>query len=288
LSKQQKIEELTERLLTLRDQKDKVSVEADKQAEKRDKLNEQFKELRSEISLLKNERDKFNENVKWLKQRRTELKEKIHEKIKELNKLKQEAKNLAEERPLRNHKALQEEFESLEWRIQTTSLSLKEEKELVEQVKQIEMQLNVYRKLTQKNQRILELRTELKTLDSEGKQCHEELTKIAQESQGIHEKMLTKIEESKKTKAEADALHQIFVQTKENLKPIRDEISEILVQISQLKAEMRVEEEKEKKRNEETLRDALEKQAREKLRRGEKLSWEEFQILAEEGMGAQD
>jgi uncharacterized coiled-coil DUF342 family protein len=45
---------------------------------------------------------------------------------------------------------------------------------------------------------------------------------------------------------------------------------------------------KQKKESEDTLRQKIEEQAREKLKRREKLSWEEFQLLAEKGMTSQD
>jgi len=51
---------------------------------------------------------------------------------------------------------------------------------------------------------------------------------------------------------------------------------------------MREEEEKEKKQSEDELRQAIENRAKEKLKRGEKLSWEEFQLLAEKGISTQD
>jgi uncharacterized coiled-coil DUF342 family protein len=100
--------------------------------------------------------------------------------------------------------------------------------------------------------------------------------------------MLTKVEESKKIKAEADSLHKAFVQAKEKLKPVQDEMTVTAIQIKQLKGEIREEEAKGKKQSEDAVRDKLEQQAREKMKRGEKLTWEEFQILAEKGMGAQD
>jgi uncharacterized coiled-coil DUF342 family protein len=55
-----------------------------------------------------------------------------------------------------------------------------------------------------------------------------------------------------------------------------------------LKDRIGQEESMEKTRNEEAMRKEIEKQAREKLKRGEKLNWEEFQILAEKGFGTQD
>lgn len=288
LSKHQKIEELNQKLSGLKDEKDRLLAEADNCAEKRDKLNEHFKELRTEISTLRNERDEANEKVKWLKQRRSELKTKIHEKIEALKKLNQEVKMLAKKEPTEGYKALQGEFEDLEWKIQTTTMSLDEEKELVERVKQIELKLSVFRKFEQIDKKVNQLRAEVKALDTEGKQCHEKLTTIAQKSQETHQKMMTKIDDSKKIKAEADNLHRAFVQTKEKLKSLQDDMTLTLIQIKQLKGEVHEEEEKEKKHGEEAIRNRLEQQAREKLKRGEKLTWDEFQILAEKGMGAQD
>jgi uncharacterized coiled-coil DUF342 family protein len=100
--------------------------------------------------------------------------------------------------------------------------------------------------------------------------------------------MLARIEESRKTKASADAVHQSLMQAREKAKRIREDIVGIVKQIRCLKDKISQEENIEKTRNEETMRKEIEKQAREKLKRGEKLSWEEFQILAEKGIGTQD
>lgn len=100
--------------------------------------------------------------------------------------------------------------------------------------------------------------------------------------------MLERIDESKKLKTEADAFHRLFLETKEKMRPIQDEFSKVSNHVKQLKDDLREEEEKERKHGEEALREKLEKQAREKLKRGEKLSWEEFQLLGEDGVKAQD
>jgi len=288
LSRQQTIRELEQKLSVLREQKDKIDAEADEWAKKRDKLNERFRNLREETSKLRAERDAANEVVRNLKTNRSELKARIHGKIDELNKVKQEAKTLVEKKPPRSHQVLQKEFETLEWGIQTTPLTVQEEKEIIEQVREIEIQLIIYRKLARADQRILELRTELKALDAEGKECHGRLSETAKRSQELHEKMLLKIEESKKTKTEADSLHRVFIQTKEKSKQTRDEMNSLLAKARQLELEIRGEEAKERKQNEATLRDKLERQAREKLRKGEKLTWEEFQMLDEKEVDTED
>jgi uncharacterized coiled-coil DUF342 family protein len=69
---------------------------------------------------------------------------------------------------------------------------------------------------------------------------------------------------------------------------VEDDVLELTTQIKQLRGEIRVEEEKERKQDQDALRETLERQAREKLKRGEKLTWEEFQLLAEKGISTQD
>jgi phosphoserine phosphatase len=282
------IEELTQKLCTLKEQKGRIDSEAYEWAAKRNKLNDQVKNLQTETQRLRAERDRINEKVRELKQQRNETSEKIHEKTEEIRKLGQENKDLAKRKPSRSHQALQKEAESIDWRIQTSSLTSEEYKELVEQVKQLETQLAVHKKLEQFNQKIFELRAEIKALKTTNERRHQQLTDNAQESQQIHRRMLEKIEQSKKLKADADNMHKQFVEVKERTKPLQEEIAVIANQLRLLKGEIQQEEQKERQRGQEALRETLEKQAREKLKRGEKLSWEEFQLLAEKGVASED
>jgi uncharacterized coiled-coil DUF342 family protein len=288
LSEKQKIEELNKQLSILKEQKAKIDAEANELGEKRDKLNQQFQGMRIDAQKLRDGRDGANEEVRKLKEERNEMKMGIHEKIQELRGLREEAWSMAKRKPPRSLQSLQEEFESIEWKIQTTHLSLEDEKILIEHVKQIETQINVHKKLGQINQKIADLQAQIKTFEARSELCHERLTAIARKGQENHQKMLARIEESRKTKASADAVHQSLMQAREKAKRIREDIVGIVKQIRCLKDKISQEENIEKTRNEETMRKEIEKQAREKLKRGEKLSWEEFQILAEKGIGTQD
>jgi uncharacterized coiled-coil DUF342 family protein len=282
------IEELTKKLSALKEQRDKLDGEAYEWAERRNELNDKVKNLRDGILKLRAERDRINDQVKELKQQRNNTTTRIREKIEEMKKLNQESRALAKKRPSRSHQALQKEVESVDWKIQTTSLTLQEDRELVGQVKELEAQLNVYRRLEQLAQKILELRKEARALRSENGLRHQKLTKNAEESQEIHRNMIGKIEDSKKYKIEADVMHKRFLEVKEKARPVEGEMMGLANQIRQLRAEIRVEEEKERKQDQDALRETLERQAREKLKRGEKLTWEEFQLLAEKGVTAED
>jgi uncharacterized coiled-coil DUF342 family protein len=283
-----KIDELMDRLSSLKSEKEKLDAETDKCAEERDKLNDQFRIFREQIFELKRARDEINDKVREQKQQRENARAGIRGKVEEIKRLQQEAKVLGRKKPARSLQSLQKEVDAVEWKIQTTSLDLKEERELVGKVKELEVQLVVYRKLEQVNRKKLELQADVRVLNTKVELYHKNLVEAAQKSQEIHEKMLKKVEESKNLKAEADRLHTLFVQAKEKTVPLRKEIAETAALMEQLMSELREHEKRQKEKSEETLREKLESQAREKLRRGEKLTWEEFQLLAEKGIKAQD
>ncbi|HYB68800.1 MAG TPA: hypothetical protein VEC97_04560 [Candidatus Acidoferrales bacterium] len=282
------INELTQKLAPLGEQKGALDDEADRLAEKRNRLNEKMRNLRAEIQELRSERDHANEKVKELKQQRNTTTATIREKIEEIKKLRLERHDFSKKIPSRSHRALEEEVKNIDWKIQTSSLTLQEEKDLVGKVKALETQLDVHRKVEQLERKIDALHAEVKNLQAERERCHEALTAYSQKSQEIHAKMLTKIEESKKTKIEADGAHKRFVEAREKTKPLREEIATISCKIRQLESQVREEHEKERKQSESLLRQTLENKAMEKLRKGEKLSWEEFQLVAEKGSQSED
>ena len=285
MTEQQKTNEITgitQQLAALREQINNANTETQKHVEKRDKLNEQFKKLRQEIRELKNERDNLNEKVKTLKQHRDEAHGKISANIEEIKMHNQKIAELKKKTPKESRRGLQKEFEDIEWKIQTTPLDMQEEKRLIEDVKQLETQLNVYKKIDQHVKKIAELRKELETLETKAKAAHQELTEKAKKSQEIHAKMIAKISESKGIKGEADSLHGAYIQAKEQVRPLHEEIKTLTEQKRKLQASVREEDEKRKKSVEQALKEKLGSQAKDKLQRGEKLSWDEFKLLADD------
>jgi len=291
LSNQQKIrtiEEIKQKIFALREQDSKLNAETRELAEKRNRLNDQFKGLRLEILAFRNNRDKLNETVKELKQQRENSKVRVREIVIGLKELGQKIEILNTKKPIRGRQILQKELEDIEWKIQTTPLSLQEEKKFIEKVKQIETQLNTYKKLAQLNLELAKSQAELRVLETKSDDYHAEMTETAKKSRDAHAKMLEKIAEAKKIKADADCLHALYLKTKEKAKHLQKEIAEVSNKIRSLEEEVRKEKATEKTRAEKVLREKLEKEARERLKRGEKLSWEEFQLLAEKGAETQD
>jgi uncharacterized coiled-coil DUF342 family protein len=287
--KPSEIATLNQQIDSLDKQAEEAIVETRKLIEKRDKLNEQSKQLRQETRDLKAERDTINEKVHALKSQRDETRTTFHEVIDEIKAAREKIAGLKKKTPKRSHSDLKKELDDIEWKIQTTSLDKEEEKALIENVKQLEIQLSGYKKIERQLKKIADLEQGLRKIEETADKLHSELSDLAQESQKTHQKMLAKIYEAQKIKTEADSLQAAYIQTREKIKPLNEERRKLAEQKRQmyesqrqLQASQRQLDDASRKTAEQALKVKLESEAREKLQRGEKLSWNEFQLLAED------
>ena len=271
-----------------------------KYVEKRNQLHEQVRKSRDEINQMKIERDALNEKVKLLKEQRNLIRIKATPIMEEVKAIDEKIAELKKTVPHVNHRALQEELDAIEWKISTTSFDLKEEKRLVGEVKELEIQLKGFKKIDKKHQKIKELISQRKIFDAQADVFHKELTDLAQKSQELHTKMIEKVNALKKDKAEADSLHQAFVKAKEQNTLWYEQIKQLIDQNRGLRvtvreydlakrkeedAKRKVEQEKWKEAQaqrvikEKEIKEKIGSEAREKLQRGEKVNWDEFQFM---------
>lgn len=297
----QQIEAINKRISTLKEDLNKARQDITKHIETRDKLNDKVKGLRQEIIEIKKERDQLNVNVKTLKIQRDEARTQMAPFLDEIKTHNQRIKELKEKASGKNRQQLKKAFDALEFKIATTSLDTHEEKRLIEQVKNIEIALNVYKKVDLYNKKINEIKTELKTFQDKADVSHNQLTENAKKSQELHSNMLTKFEEMKKIRDEATNLHLQFLLDRERIRAMQEEIGKSMDQRHRLFGMRRgqfqerqkqyeekqkqieaakAENEKQKKAKEIEIKEKLGSQVKEKLQRGEKLDWREFQLLA--------
>lgn len=276
------LERISRQLSVLREQVDNANDGIRGYVEKREKLNEKFKKLRQVIHEFKKERDNLNAKVKTLKEQREKARTEIKTRIEDIKVHNEKIAELKNKTMRENRRDMQKEFDDIEWKIQTTPLDMREEKRLMDRVKQLETQLSVHKKIDQHIKGISERRREIASFEENADAVHKELTEIAEKSQDIHAKMMDKIVESKDIKAEADGLHSNYVQAKEQIRPIREEIKKLIEKKRKLQIAIRKEDDEKKKNVEQALRERLGSQAKEKLHRGEKLSLDEFKLLVDD------
>jgi len=283
------------------------NAEIKKDIEKRNQLHEQVKKARDEINKMRTERDTLNEKVKVLKQQRDAIRTQVAPIMVEVKAIKEKIDELNKHLPRISQRTPQEEHEAIEWTISTTSLDLHEEKRLIDQVKAIEIQLSGYKKIDNQNKKINELYNRKKVFDDQADVFHKELTETAKKSQDLHTQIVEKTNVMRREKAEADGLHHAFIRTKEQNNLLYEQIkllvnqsigirSEIEEQYDARRQEYRIRrqqddtrrKEEEAKRKDEQAQRAIKEQAikekigseaREKLQRGEKVSWDEYQLM---------
>ena len=280
---EQRIEELYRRLNVLKAERDDLNKKAQTWAERRNRIHEEIRKIRLLIRDLKQRRDSLNKEVKHLKAiRKVEL-ERRDEILREIRELRKERNRIAAGKPPRSQSYLENQIKRIEWKIQTEPLPLDAERKLIDQIKILEAQLEVYRRIGSINNKIAELRKEADKLKAEAFNYRSRILEISAESQEFHAKMLKRIEEAKELKAKADEMHQRYAENKEKVKAINLEIKKTLGEIRSIRELLKSEEEKERRRRESDLQRQTEEKALEKLKRGEKLTFDEFKILLEKG-----
>ena len=291
----------------LKKQIGEANAQIKKYVEKRNQIHDQVRKSREEINKIKTERDALNEKVKLLKEQRDLVRVKATPIMDEINALDEKIAELKKDLPRVSQRELQEELDAIEWKISTTSVDMQEEKRLVGEVKELEIQLKNYKKIDKRHEKIKALLVQRKVIDAEADVFHNELTELAKKSQELHSTMMEKLNALKRDRAEADSLHQAFVNAKDQNILWYAQISELIGQSTSIRTanreqslgrraedearrneeQARRREEQAKRKEEQTQRAVKEKEikekigaeAKEKLQRGEKVNWEEFQFM---------
>ena len=284
----------------LKEQTRENNAQIKKFIEKRDELHNKVKKTREEVDKLKTERDDLNQKVKQLKQQRDAVRINVEPIMAEVNSLHDKIDALKKNLPRISQRELQKELDAIEWKIATTTLDLKEEKRLVDNVKELETQLIGYKKIDIKHKKIRELIEHRKTFDAQADVYHKELTELAKRSQDLHALMMEKVSSMKKDRIEADSLHQAFIKAKEKNNLVYDQIRELISQSTGLRASIREQyhtrrkedeakrkegeakrkqEQEERAIKEQAIKEKIGSEARQKLNRGEKVSWDEFALM---------
>ncbi len=286
--REREIDKLEKELLALKEREAKADTEAHEWSKERNRLNAQAKSCRSKIRTLKVMRDGMNWKVRMLKLARNNIEDEIRHSRAQMRLLRQRAMVLADKEPQERLEALQGKVDQTEWSIQTESLSLDEEKELVDYVRQLQGQIDTHKKIELNRKNMLELQAELKAAETRRSSCHKELTTTADRSQEVHAEISETVMELNGIRTEATDVHKNFLLARDQVNVLRDKITSTFAQILSLRRAIKKEEELARSVKEAAMKEKARDQAKAKLNRGEKLTWHEFQIAADEGETTQD
>jgi len=267
----------------LRAERGRLNGQARKLAQERNGLHGEAAKLRSEAQSLREKRDDLNSEIQQFKILREEARKDYFTKIDDLRELRKKIKEVMANKPRRSARSLEDEIKAIEWKIQTESPSLNEERKMVNIVKALEGQLQVYRERKRIADKIDVLENEVKRLNDKALAHRERTLELAQQSQGFHGKMVEKLTRMRELRAKANELHKEYISYQEKAKAVHSKCLDIMGQIKAIRDEIRRKEERETVKLQACLKERLTKEALAKLKRGERLTFDEFKILAEQG-----
>jgi len=276
------INALRESNVRLIDQREALNRKARELLDERNKLNEEFKRLVAEVKSLKARRDELNRKVKELKASRDVAREAALAEKERLEKLKDRSLKISERMNGNPRKAV-EEFNRLEWKVQTTPLTPKAEKELIRRLKELEAQVLVAKKAEDLRYKIVGTQATIGGRRLQAQSLHEQMTKVVEESEVIHKKLVEVAASASAVKAEADKAHAGFVEAFRGADDAHRQYVTNLVKIRELRQQIAVSGPLGKLRKAQEVREKLEKSGAEKLEQGKRLSLEEFKALMEKG-----
>jgi len=228
-----------------------------------DTPEQRLEELERQLDTLRAERDRLNEEaLKWAGKR-----DLLHEKTK---KLRLEARSFRDDRDELN--AAVHQLKTLREEVRTERLAK------IDQLKTLRKEAK--EALSYRPSRSSQsLENEIAAAAS----YNEKISEMAEQSQRYHEKMIDRLENARKLNTEADNMHRRFVELKEEERALHMKYSEASEKAKALRDRARQEEKEKRVKQEADLRKELEAKALSKLKRGEKLTFDEFKILAEQG-----
>lgn len=269
----------------MREERNSLNRKAKRWLDEKRGFLRQIDELRREVRGHRQRRDEVNSLVKGLKQKLENLRAEAAKEWERYLEIKREAEKLRLTVPTSEKKA-RKVFEDLEWKIQTTPFNHEEEKMLVEKIRELEAQIATHNRRSEKVRKLKEVSMKAEDLKDEGRRIRAEIVEKAKKSQIHHEKMVETLKAVDGLVAKASEAQQRFLEAKAKADEAHSKLLEALDRRRALEKDLKQFNENYSAR---MLKKALEvredkgRQAEEKLRRGEKLTFEEFQILLSKG-----
>jgi uncharacterized coiled-coil DUF342 family protein len=257
-----------------------IRKEMDEAAKRRDDLNGEVKSLSEDVKKLKAKRDELNSRVRELKIKRDELRAQAVDKREALSKVLEQTQQMSEQ--VKGSVAdLYKQINSLEWYIQTNPLAPKTERSIIAKISALEFDLAKHKGLRSVKDKLLQLKVEVGALRLQAQSTHSELTRVAEESEKVHNAMQELAKSMIVKRKEADAAHAEFLQKSQTRREAVDNLRVNLERIEQLRSKIGQAKESPRLKGEK-LKSKYKEAANEKLRTGGKLSFEEFQALMED------
>lgn len=290
---QAKRERLNQQAHRLREQRDRLNDETKRHAGKRDELNAQVRGLVERANGHKAKRDASNQKVREAKVKRDELNKAAHAKVEALQALRKERGGGHHDTGIPLPK-LRAEIKHLEYQQQTTVLTPKKEKELIELIGAKLKELKAREAAYTESADTKTAYEEMKAAKAAAEEAHAQVTALANDAQSEHDSMVKLFAEADGLRKLADAEQQEFVRHKVEADKIHREYIDTVTSareldrvVQALRGQTPTTDHREQRERGEQAPTAQERADAddifEKFRKGEKLSTEDLIALQKGG-----
>lgn len=207
----QKRERLQAQAHRARDVRDRLNDETKRHSARRDEFNAQVRGLVDQANQHKSKRDELNAKVREAKAKRDELNKDAHAKTEALNALR---KDRAGPAPGASVAKLKAEIWHLEYQQQTTVLTPKKEKELIDLIAAKLKEVKERESTMQENAEVKTAYDAMKAAKAAAEEQHAAVTQLANAAQAEHDAMMQLFGQADGVRKQADAAQADFVKNK--------------------------------------------------------------------------
>jgi len=266
--------------------RDELNDKTKEWVQKRDELNAEVRKLVDEAAKHREQRDTLNEQVKAAKGVRDEMNKKVKaldEKVAELKKASAPKEDAVGVIPVSK---LKKDLKQMEFHHQSQALTKDKEKELVEKMKALNLQIKDREKSMEQNAEVKIAIKELRDARDAAEAEHKKVSELAERAQSEHDVMIQLYEKADTLRKDADKAQENFLETKnkadeehrrhiDNIRQVHD--------YDKILSGLRQKAKKVKKKKDDTVAQKEADDIFEKFKKGEKLSTEDLMALQKSG-----
>jgi uncharacterized coiled-coil DUF342 family protein len=253
--------------------------------DRRDELRAEAPQIHDEISEQRDARDELNVEVQHQKELRDKETNRARELQERLNELRGKRRDPEEYVSLED---MQREFRELEWKQQTTSLTVDEEKGVIEEMERLSKAIaftpNDTPKPADLTEEMEKLWQEIQEARNKAQEHHEKMVALVEKAQLKHQNVIQLSQNLDPARTEAGEAHQMYVQCLQEADEMRNRLDELREQELTLKAQLdtiRKSRKETRREREKVAMERLAEQARTKQQTGQKLTLQELRALME-------
>ncbi len=246
--------------------------------QRRREIRKEIRSLTEKINTDRKALDDYYEKMSSFKAMRREVLSKIRDTKTKSSVVEKELKQFEKSVP-KGGEALHERLKKIEWKLQTERLTREEEKQLVGYVKDLEIKLKTWKKAFSTKQQLTSLVDQIKSLKSKLDEMNEFKSTSDPEVKARHERVATMLNSRHQLFQEIEQINIDLMALEGNITKTTNDLDSIRSQRRSLVEGRKVREHETNRARTKELVERATGDARKKLEKGEKLSFDELKLV---------